>query len=281
MGELKDTHDSIEEIPEPYRELYTEKGGKWELTGIQGVKTAADVARVQASLVKERDAHKATKDRLSAWGDMDHDDVLAKLDRLPELEAAAKGKLDDNAIEEIVTRRVEGTLKSKMTPLERELTKLKREREEIAEENQKFRTAEISRKVRDDVRSALVAAKVRPEAHEDALLLAERIMEITEEGQVQTRDGVGVVPGLDPGSWLTEIQDKRPHWWPGSVGGGARGSTEKGGFGGPNPWSAEGWNRTQQAQYIKAHGEEKATRMAQAAGTTMIGTRPKPRGASV
>ena len=35
---LKTIYDNEEDIPEGFKELYTEKNGKWELTGVQGVK---------------------------------------------------------------------------------------------------------------------------------------------------------------------------------------------------------------------------------------------------
>jgi len=73
--------------------------------------------------------------------------------------------------------------------------------------------------------------------------------------------------------FLTEMQDKRPHWWPKSVGGGAGGSGN--GFGGAaNPWTAENWNMTQQGAYVKENGMDKATQMAKAAGTTVGGMKP-------
>jgi hypothetical protein len=73
---------------------------------------------------------------------------------------------------------------------------------------------------------------------------------------------------------LTEMQETKTHWWPGSQGGGARGSQGGGGFSGKNPWSAEGWNMTEQGSYLKAHGKDRAEKMAQAAGTSLGGRRP-------
>lgn len=273
---LKDVHDKVEEIPEEFRSLYTEKAGKWELTGIQGVKTSADVARLQEGLTKERNEHKATKDKLAAWGDLKPDEVTAKLDTIPELEAAAKGKLDDAKIEEIVARRVDGTIKSKLAPVERENARLKQEAAEAKKLAELLQGEKKQRRVHDDVRSALLASKVRPEAHEDALLLADRVFELSEDGKTVTRDGVGVTPGLEPAAWLSEIQSKRAHWWPGSEGGGAPGSGRGGGGGGGNPWSAAGWNLTEQGAYVRKHGQAAAEQMAKAAGTTFGGPRPQP-----
>lgn len=271
MPELKTIYDSPDDIPESiedFRALFTEKNGKHELTGIGGIQTPANVSRLEASLAKERNEHKTTKDKLAVWGELDHDDVQKSLDRIPELEAAGGDKLDEAGIEAIVSKRVDGTIKSKLSPLERENKRLAKENGELTEANTGFVAANTRRTVHDDVRRALTAAKVIPEAHDDALMLAERVMEVTEEGAVVTRDGVGVAPGLDPAGWLGEIQDKKPHWWPASVGGGARGSAGPGAaLGGKNPWSPKSWNMTEQGQYVRTHGMEKAKRMAEAAGS--------------
>lgn len=274
---LKDVHDKLDEIPEPFRELYTEKNGKFELTGITGVKTSADVARLNESLKKEREEHKATKNALSVWGDLKHDEVVEKLERYPELEAASKGKFDEAKLDALANERAERIAKSKLTPVERENARLKQEREALLGENTSLKGEAKQRKVHDALRSALAAAKVLPEAHEDALVLSDRLFEVTEDGKVVTRDNVGVTPGLDPKAWLIEIQAKKPHWWPANVGGGAKGGNAGGIVGGKNPWSAEHWNLTEQGNYMRAHGREKAEQLAKQAGTTVGAPRPVPK----
>lgn len=277
---LQAIHDTIDDIPEVYRDLYTEKGGKFELTGISGIKTQADFERVQGALAKERNDHAAARQALEPWtalGDME--ELQAKLDRIPELEAAASGKLDEGAIEEIVNRRVEGTLKSREAPLQRNITTLTKENETLKVENEQFRAQNTKRTIHDSVRTALTEQKVIPEAHEDALFLAERLFEVREDdGAIVTKEGVGVTPGIEAGIWLQEMQDKRPHWWPASSGGGAGGTgraTGGGLSGAANPWSSEGWNVTKQMEIAKAKGREYASQMAQQAGTTLTGGKPK------
>ena len=101
---------------------------------------------------------------------------------------------------------------------------------------------------------------------------AERMFEITEEGQVITKDGVGVTPGVAPDVWLSEMQPKRGHWWPASTGGGAKGS--KGANFASNPWTKENWNMTEQGKILSTQGREKAEQMAKAAGTSLGGRKP-------
>lgn len=273
---LQAVHDSLDDIPEQFQELYTEKNGKFELTGIAGVKTQGDIDRLQTSLHKAQQDNKDLKAKFSVWGDLDHEDVMAKLDRMPELEAAAAGKLDDAAIEEIVNKRVEGTINSRTAPLERRIKELEATNGELTEANGKFVAADRTRNIHDAVREQLTKQKVIPEAHDDALMLADRVFEIREDdGAIVTKDQVGVTPGVTPEVWLNEMQERRPHWWPGSVGGGAGGG--KGG--GPtgfsnNPWSHENWNMTKQGEVLRTQGREKADAMAKAAGTTVGGQRP-------
>ena len=280
---LKETHEKLDEIPEQFQELYTEKDGKFELTGITGVKTQGDVDRVTESLRRQTDMHKETKEKLAIWGDLNHEEIVAKLDKMPELEAAAKGKLDEAEIEAIVTRRVEGTIKSKLAPVERKVKELEKANGVLTEANGKFVAANHQRTIHDDVRKALIASKVLPDAHEDALFLAERVMTIREDdGKVITKDNIGITPGLDASGWLTEIQEKRRHWWPDSVGGGSRGSGPGvGGIGGTNPWTFENWNFTEQGRILKEHGQERAKVLAKAAGTTLGGAKPAPKPARV
>ncbi len=268
---LKDTYDSLDDIDEPFRELYSERDGKFELTGITGIKTTADVTRVQASLTKERSDHKATKVKLGLWGELDHADVMTKLDSISELEAAANGKLDQAQIDEIVERR----MKTKMAPHDRELSLARETIETQGGEITGFKSANSNRKITDALRKVLTKAQVLPGAMEDAMLYV-GVFEIREDdGAVVTRENAGVTPGLDPGSWYAEIQDSKRHWLGESKGGGSRGSRGGGGVGGANPFADETWNFTKQSLYVKEHGMEKAELRAKAAGTTVGGPRPK------
>ena len=262
---LKAMHDTLEEIPEAHRELYSEQNDKWVLTGIAGVYTQANLDRVQAALDKERGEHKETKDKLAGWGDLDREKTLAQLDRIPELETAAKGQLDEAKIEEIVTRRVEGTINTRTAPLERQVTVLTGKLETVATERDALAGEKQQRRVHDTVRDAMTKAKVIPEAQEDVLLLAERVFEIrAEDGTIVTRDQVGVTPGVMPDVWLTEMHDRRPHWWPASQGGGAPGSRE-GGASTNNPWDPKTLNLTEQSR-INQENPERARQLATLAG---------------
>lgn len=269
---LKVVHDTVDEIDEPFRPLYAERDGKFHLTGVEGIKTQADIDRLQGALTKERNDHKGVKDRYGVLGDLDPAEILVKLDKYPELEAAAEGKLDEAKITEIADSRV----RTKLAPVERELTQTKTKAEQLAQENDQLKGVIRSRDIKDNVMSSALKSKVVETAIEDVLMLADRVFEVNEDGSVTTKDNVGVTPGLTPEQWLQEMQSKRPHWWPSSQGGGAGGGNNGGGNLADNPWTAENWNMTKQGQVLAAD-PKRAETMAKQAGTTVGGLKPLPR----
>lgn len=273
---LKLIYDSVDEIPENYRDLYTEKNGKWHFTAIAGIKTQDDITSIQGALDNEKAAHAETKSKLAKWNDLDPEETHQKLDRIPELEAAAQGTLDQHKIDEIVNNRVEGTISSRLAPLERQVKNLTDENATLTDENATLKGAATQRTVQDDVRAAMTKLKVIPEAYDDVLMYGDKLFQVQEDGAVVTRDGVGVTPGIAPEVWLQEVQTAKPHWWPPSTGGGAPGGKHQGGFAN-NPWSAEHWNRTAQAQMIR-DDRQKAEQMAKSAGVDLMNAQqPKPK----
>lgn len=266
---LKTFYQNLNDVPENYRDLFTETSDGVRLTGVEGMKTEEDVSKVQEALRKEREDHKASKAKLSKLGDLDPDDVLAKLDRFDELEAAAKGKVDDDKIEEIVERR----LKTKTAPLERRINELTTERDELSGRVGELGGELTKRDRSGSVRQVAQEMNILSTAIPDLELAAEFMLERTEDGQFVVKDGApGLTPGLDVKGFLQEMQRARPHWWPQSEGGGAKG-------GGPgtnpsdNPFSAKNWNLTKQGQVYRQDPQE-AQRLAKLAGTTIGGAMP-------
>lgn len=265
------SYEKEDDIPEAHKELYTETDGKWVLTGVTGMKTQADVDRLTKSLEKERGETRRLKGKMDTWGDLDQEKVLADLDELKEARVrldAGEGKIDEEKIETIVTARVA----TQVAPIQRKLDAAEKTVGEQGEAIIGFEQANTVRTVTDAVRSAGSAAKVIDTAMPDVLMLGERVFEIIEDGSVVTRDKMGVTPGIAPDIWLGEMQDKRPHWWPNSKGGGAGGSDGGAGFA-DNPFSREHWNLTKQGQAVTGD-RPKAERMAKAAGTTVGGGLP-------
>jgi hypothetical protein len=258
---LEAVRDNIDDLPEDIKKEYVESGGKFVLQ-VTGVKPEADFTRVQGALDKERKDHSALKQRIKDnFGDEKFEDIHAKLDKIPELEAAAEGKLDDDKINSIV----EGRVKTRLAPVERERDNLRNQLGEKDQAIAELTTKEKRRLIHDKVREAAKAAKVSDEAIDDALLLGDAVLEVREDdGKVVVKDNVGYTPGIEPSVLFTDLQSKKPHWFAPSSGGGAGGNR-----GGPgitsNPFAGDSWNMTEQGKLINAD-PSKADQLARAAG---------------
>jgi|GEM_PF-1114165 len=281
---LKTIYDTAEEIPEGYADLYTERNGRWELTAIEGVKTQADVERVQEALRKEKNDHKQTKLAFAPFDGLDPEAVEKTTHDLEEakaqLEAINKdGRIDETKLEPIIAARI----KQAVAPLERDKTNLERQldaqRKVVTEregEVVSLRTSITMGDIERQIRDAAADAKILPTASLDAVRYGREVFEKTDDGRVITRDVAGVVPGLTPKEWFKDQMDKSPHWWPASVGGGSGGGGgPRGVYGGANnPWSKDGWNVTKQGALITQLGMAKAGEIAAQVGSKIGDTKP-------
>jgi len=257
---LKGTVDSLDDIPEALHTEYVQQGDKFVLQ-VEGFKPQGEFERVQTALNNERRQHGDLKGRVKQFfGDDKFEDVRASLDRIPELEAS-QGTIDDDKLNTIV----EGRLRTKLAPIERERDTYKGQVTELQGTVGELTGKEKRRLVRDEMRAAAKKAGVMDAAMDDALLLGDTILEVREDdGKVVVREGTGYPQGVEPSVLFTDLQSKRPHWFGESRGGGAAGSR-----GGTkitsNPWSKDGWNMTEQGRIYQADSS-KAEQLAKAAG---------------
>lgn len=273
---IKAIYEKKEDVPEKFAELYEERDGKWVLVNIEGIQTDANVQRLETALRNERTEHGKTKDKLRSYTSLgdDPEEIHKRLDKIPELEAAAAGKIDEAKIEQMV----EGRVKSRLAPVERERDKYKADAEKVTGENTELKTTITRGKISDAIRKAASEALLLPEAVDDALMHAERIFEVTEDGKVVVKDQVGFTPGLGPKDWLSDMQKTRPHWWPASEGGGSKGG-KGGGDTGDNPWTHDHWNLTKQGEILRAD-RPRAERLAKQAGVSVTGGVKPPKKAA-
>lgn len=264
---LKLSYNTQEDIPNGYEALYTEKDGKWVLTGIEGMKTQEDITRLSESLRKEREDHKKVKDILAKLGgpDLDADALVEKLDEYEELklrvESGEGGKIDDKKVEELVEQRVQ----RRLAPVERERDRLKTRNTELENENGTLKGTITRGTVESELRRHATEGKVVTSALDDILDIGANIFEVAEDGAVVTKQGLrNVAAGITPDVWLSDMKEKRPHWWPASQGGGAGGSGGGNGTG-VNPWTKDNWSIEAQAQLVRTD-PGKADRLAKAAG---------------
>lgn len=272
MDPLDLTYDAIDKVPEAFRELYTEQDGKAVLTNITGLKTEKDVSTVQEALRKERNDRSAADAAFKPWKAMgDITELQAKLDRIPELEAAAAGKLDDDAINVLV----EGRLVQKTAPLERTIETHIATNAEIVAENNLLRGRLVSNDRNATVRAVAGEMKVTPSAMPDIEMVAANYLEFDETTNafIVKADSGELTPGASVAQFMKEMQKSRPHWWPQSSGGGAEGGGP-GSEGANNPWSAKSWSITAQGAYIRENGVTGAEKAAKSAGSFIGATRP-------
>lgn len=264
--------DSLDGLPEEVAKEYVEKDGKFVIQ-VEGMKTQEDVNRVQQSLNAERTAHAALKEKVkTTFGDEKFETIREKLDKLPELEAAAEGKLDETKITSIV----EGRLKAKTAPLERELTNVKNENAALKERVATFETKEKGRTIADQIRAEAQKAKMLDGAIEDAVFLGSSVMELQDDGVAVVKAATGFTEGLSAKDFVAQLQEKKPHWWGQTQGGGAGGNRGGGPSASNNPFSHEHWNMTEQGKLIRAD-RSRAEQLAKAAGTEIGGKRPAPK----
>lgn len=274
MG-LKAVLENLDDLDPSLHDHYKkdDKSGKYVLD-LEDTESLPRVSQLKNENAQWRIKHKDVSTKLqtfSALGDLT--EVQAKLDRIPELEAAAEGKLDETKINGLV----EARLKTKLAPIERERDQYKTKVTELEGTVQEYTAKERQRMIGDSVRTAIGRSQgFNSHAVEDAIVFAERHLHVDEDGSVVTKEGVGVTPGVDAVVWLQEMQSKKPHWWGTTQGGGAQGNGKGGGAGGVNPFTHENWSLTEQGKLIKEN-RARAEQMAKAAGTTIGGGRPAPR----
>jgi hypothetical protein len=266
--------DSIDDLPDALKSEYTEGAdGKFHLQ-VTGMKPQADFDRLSTAHATEKRNHAELRNKVTtAFGDRPLEDVAKDLDRIPELEAAAEGKLDDDKINQIV----EGRVKTRLAPVERERDQLKTQLGDKDKTIGELTTEKRQRRIDDAVREAAAKAKVTQEALDDALLLGRNVLEVREDDdKVVVREGTAFTQGIEPSVLFTDLQGKKPHWFPPSQGGGA-GGNRGGGGGANNPFTAENWNMTEQGRLINAD-PDKANQLARTAGhaDALTARRPAP-----
>lgn len=282
MPKLKTIYDKLEDIPEGQQELYTEKNGKFELTGVEGIKTQADIDRINEALRKEKADHKTTKEKLTAFGDLDATkipDALAELESVKaQLEVATKEGANDpkkhEALVDAAVKRALGPVEREKTQLQRDLDKARGDFKAAQDEVGTLKSTIRNGTVEQALRDAAIAANIITPALDDAIMVTARMCELTDDGRILTKDEVGVAPGLTPTELFKDMQEKKPHWYPASQGGNSRGGGGQPPNRAENPWTKEGWNITAQGQFVKQHGAVKAAEFAKQAGVTLGSTHP-------
>lgn len=270
---LKIIYEDADSVPEAFKSLYTEKDGKFTLTGIDGMKTDTDVAKISEALRKERNDHKKLREQVRGAFGIDSpnfEELKTKLDSIEELQAQIEAG-NDPKNQKKIDDLVEAKLKAKMAPVERERDELKTKLGTTEKTIGELTAEKRTRKVQDMVREQATKLKMLPEAMDDAFFQAERMFEEDNDGNLVMKDNVGFTPGTDVAFWLGEMQTKKAHWWPASEGTGAGGNRGTGGDKTVNPWMGDTWSLSGQGALVLTD-PTKAAKLKAAAGNPI--TRP-------
>ena len=259
---LNENYESAEELPTGFEHLYVEgENGTFTLRAPTDIKTVDDTTALNNALVKERSDHKAAKQKLSTFEGLDPDEVRNQLDEIESLRAAVK---PDTNVDDLVSQR----LNAKMSPLQREIEKLKTDLEDRQNKINEFETKQTKSKILSEVTEALAESKIRSEAVSEQLTNAEFIFTVDPDtGNVVTKDGLVNVPvGLTPEQYVAAKKESAPYLWPDSQGADASGSDNTVSTT-TNPFDEAGgtFNMTAAAALIKSN-PTKAKKLADAVG---------------
>lgn len=256
MAKLAAVVDSLDAVPEAFRELYAERDGHYALD-VDGVE---DPAALKSALQKERAARaKAERDARAAaekFADLDVDEIR----RLQEAERQRKdGELiSAGKVDELVNERIKR--------LQDEFTKEKArlEQEKVAA------GAQLDRLLIDNEVSRLAAAKgVASTAIDDVIWRARQVFRRDKDGTVRGYSGeTPLFSGKDATQplsieeWLGDLAGRAPHLFAPSTGAGAQ---PTGGKGATPRRPVREWTAVEKAAYIAEHGAEAYGRLAQEA----------------
>lgn len=264
---IKGSYQSPDEIPEAVRDLYTERDGVYELTGIEGVMSGEKARALDEGLRKERAAHAEARKRLREYEQIasDPSEIRSILDKLPELEVRAKGgDLDESRLDELVGARVK--------PYEKRAALLERELQEREKALAEYKSKERERGILEATvgLQGVARGQVVDSALLDVEVNALRELHYDESGNIVDSEG------RDPARWLAAKLERHQHWQPTSYGGGAGGTTRVGRLE-TNPFDPRSWNVSKQAELLSdPKTKDKALQMAAAVGVTPGQSKPRP-----
>ena len=133
--------------------------------------------------------------------------------------------IKDGKVDELIAKKV-SQLESDHEAV---LGEIKTQLKASTEHGQLYESLYKTKMVEDSLREAAIGAKVRPEAVGDILLHGRNIFSLAEDGSVEARSSDGKLRKtiddkvLTPTNWIEGLKKTSPHYWPDSVGAGARG----------------------------------------------------------
>lgn len=232
---LKQTISDLEQVDEPFRQLYVKNDdGSYDLDLGEDDEKAQLRAKVDEFRTNNRKLFKQVEDlnaRVSALGDLDPDEIKDLLKSKKQLEEQKeKELLDAGQVEEVIAKRTEAMRRD----YEKQVSNLKSELE-TATISHKRLTEQLSVHVIDGRLQSAVqeVGRPRPGAMTDILSRGRTVWKIDEHGNPVPKDPEGdIIRGkkgdpLSPKEWAEKLLEEAPFLFEPSGGGGG-GQNNKG-----------------------------------------------------
>ncbi len=228
---LKTILESLDDVPEAQRALYTEFDGKYVLE-LDGLESHPDARALKNALDKERETRrKATKraEELQAeadrYKDIDPDrarEAMAKLQEIKDSELIDAGKID-----ELVTSRTERL----RADAEAQIAAIQKARDEAAQQAETLRAQLSSEMIDNRIKDVAIQAGARASAMPDVLARARSVWRLNDEGRpVAYRDADTPIYGKDGNAplgmdeWVESLAGEASHLFEANRGSGANGA---------------------------------------------------------
>jgi hypothetical protein len=144
--------------------------------------------------------------------------------------------------------------------------KITTERDAAVAEVTKIKADANAARVESEITASLGRSGIIPHNSADAATILRGVLEVTDKGVV-TKAAPNVVPGQTPEQFIaSQLRGMRPHYWPASQGGGAKGAGHAAHASGPDASCFKTGNVTAMMNYIGTHGEQAAIAACRRAG---------------
>lgn len=254
--------EELDQIDEKFRELYTEKDGKFYLD-VDVIDDLPQVGGLKSALQKERDANKQLKKDLQStvdkYRDIDPEKAREAQRKLQELED--KSLLDSGKLEELVSKRTERMQADHQQQVKGFQDKLSEREKELTSTRQHLANLQIEAAI-----TRVLTSKtgkdlgIIPQAIPDIVRRARDIFNLDDKtgSVIPHRADGSVLYGKDPGTpmpmdeWLSSLKPDCPHYFAPS---GGAGSGNDGGGGIPKKKRSE-MTAAEKAAFIGKYGQE-------------------------
>ncbi len=211
MAKLPAVVDALDAVPEPARGFYQEVDGRFVLDA--DVRAHPETAALKSALDKERSGHKEKGGRVTALEQEIHE-LKARIEAAGGERGGERGGSDRPDLEKLLKKREQ---------------ELRAEYEPVVKERDTLRATLTARERRGLIETAARKAKIMPDRFEDALLAADRFIEV-KDGKAVVLDAEGDPTGMSLDKFFGEwFREQKPWLYEGA---GGSGSGAKPGAGG-------------------------------------------------